>query len=150
MEGPAIMLHRPSCVPEGLRVEQAGVVLTSNRWFSHPTGTWAPSQQGFYPPLQSSFSIRFAIEAQLQDSWLTMGIAGTKEHSGTCQGAKGSGMGLIAEAPPAGQPNTSSLPPLWGACARPMLGLYNHCFLTEPPLCSAWWVSGPPIFKGGC
>lgn len=52
-------------------------------------GTWVPSQQGFYPPCRAPPSA-MPCRAQLHDSWLTMGIAGTKEHSGICQGAKGS------------------------------------------------------------
>lgn len=58
--------------------------------FHTQQGTWVPSQQGFYPPCRASFPSAVPCRAQLQDSWLTMDIAGTKEHSGTCQGAKGS------------------------------------------------------------
>lgn len=117
---PAVMLHRPSCVPEGAR--------GWNRlgWFSHPTGNLSPLPAGFLPTLQSSFSIRFAMQGPAAGQ---LAHYGHSWHKGT-QGnmPRGQGPRLLGLLQP-GQPNTPSLPR--EACARPTLGLYNHCLSSQ-------------------
>lgn len=112
-------------------MEQAGVVLTSNRWFSHPTGNLGPLPAGFLPTLQSSFSIRFAMQgpaagqlAHYGHSWhkgtqWNMPRGQGLRHGADCWGSSG----LVSQILPPSLPRD--------ACARPMLGLYNHCFTSR-------------------
>ena len=112
--GPAVMLHRPSCVPEG--------AWGWNRlgWFSHPTGNLGSLPAGFLPTLQS-FSIRSAMQGPA--AW-QLAHYGHSWHKGTQWNMpRGQRLRLLGLLQP-GQPNTPSLPR--EACARPMLGLYNQ------------------------
>lgn len=139
---PCLMEGLPSCCTDptvSLRWPEGGT-----GWGGSHTqqGTCVPSQQGFYPPCRASSPSAVPCRAQLQDGWLTMGIAGTKEHSGTCQGAKGSdcwGSSSLVSSPSGG------LFQAHAGASQPARELYNSA--REPPLCSAWWVLGPPIFK---
>lgn len=122
--GPAIPLHRPKLCPRaGPRVECAGAVLTSNRELGSPP-SWAS-------PFPSP------CKAQLQDSWLTVGIAGTKEHSGTCQASKGLLQPAQLNAPSLGAERVC-------LCQAHCWGFTATDPAHEPPLCSAGWVSGRP------
>lgn len=109
-------------------MEQAGVVLTSNRWFSHPTGNLGPLPAGFLPTLQSSFSIRFAMQGPAAGQ---LAHYGHSWHKGTQWNMpRGQGLRLLGLLRP-GQPNTSSLPPSGRLCQahagalQPLLQLTN-------------------------
>lgn len=54
-------------------------------------GTRVTSQLGFSLSRKASSPFPLLWKAQLQDSWLTMGIAATKEQSRSCQGSKALG-----------------------------------------------------------
>lgn len=121
----------PAVSSRGPEWNRLGWFLTSNRWFSHPTGNFgAPPSRVFTHPAEL-LSIRFAMQGPAAGQ---LAYYGHSWHKGT-QWNMPRGQGLRHGADCWGSSGLVSqiLPPslLPDACARPMLGLYNHCFTSR-------------------
>lgn len=86
-------------------------------------GAWVASQLGFSPSFRAPSPVPWPCKAQLRNSWLTVGIAGTEEHSANCQGSKGSdswgSSSLVNRVLPPSEQGEQE-------CARPVPGLNSY------------------------